>query len=552
MLLAAMALALTAMLSAPAFANPKYSGIVVDVKSGRTLYSYKADTARYPASLTKIMTLYVLFEELEAGRMSLQTPLKVSQYAASRPPSKLGLKPGSTITAKDAILALVTKSANDVAVVIAENVSGSVPAFAQRMTRTARQIGMKNTTFRNPSGLPDNAQKTTAREMALLGRAIQERFPKYYKYFNTRVYTYKGQRYGNHNRLLGRVKGVDGIKTGFIRASGFNLVTNVNTDGRHIVAVVMGGRTGASRNAQMEKLIAQYLPKATRGNRTAPMLVASAPAASAPAPRGQAAATPKVTPKPLAFAELRNVPVPGLKPQEQVMQVAALSQATRAVPVAAPAARVAPAVAPAAAPAVPAARASDASADIVTGSIAPVPQKPDLKAILHRKAMEVAAADMVPQGSAPQVVASQPAVPAPTPAVRTVRTQTIRVAALGDEVVATALPDPAPAAVTADLPDAPANSSVTVAANNAADPAPGWQVQIAAAESEDAAVAMLKRAQGALGPKLRGYDPYTEPVDSGGSTLYRARFVGFETKTAAWNACRDLKQKRFNCYAVYQ
>ncbi|WP_208985286.1 D-alanyl-D-alanine carboxypeptidase [Stappia sp. P2PMeth1] len=567
MLLAAMALALTAMLSAPAFANPKYSGIVVDVKSGRTLYSYKADTARYPASLTKIMTLYVLFEELEAGRMSLQTRLKVSQYAASRPPSKLGLKPGSTITAKDAILALVTKSANDVAVVVAENVSGSVPAFAQRMTRTARQIGMKSTTFRNPSGLPDNAQKTTARDMALLGRAIQERFPKYYKYFNTRVYTYKGQRYGNHNRLLGRVKGVDGIKTGFIRASGFNLVTNVNTDGRHVVAVVMGGRTGASRNAQMEKLIAQYLPKATRGNRTAPMLVASAPAASAPASRSQAAATPKVTPKPLAFAELRNVPVPGLKPQEQVMQMAALSQAASAVPVAAPAARVAPAAAPmaapVAAPAVPAVRAADAGADIVTGSIAPVPQKPDLKAILHRKAMEVAGTDMVPQGSAPNIAASQPAVPAPIPAVRTVRTQTIRVAALTDEAVATALPDPQPARqkaqqqqahhqARADLPDAPANSSVTVAANNAADPAPGWQVQIAAAESEDAAVAMLKRAQGALGSKLRGYDPYTEPVDSGGSTLYRARFVGFETKTAAWNACRDLKQKRFNCYAVYQ
>lgn len=547
MLLAVMALALTATLSAPAFANPKYSGIVVDVKSGRTLYSYKADTARYPASLTKIMTLYVLFEELEAGRMSLQTPLKVSKHAASRPPSKLGLKPGSTITVKDAILALVTKSANDVAVTVAENVSGSVPAFAKRMTRTARQIGMKRTTFRNPSGLPDNAQKTTARDMALLGRAIQERFPKYYKYFNTRVYTYKGRRYGNHNRLLGRVKGVDGIKTGYIRASGFNLVTNVNTGGRHIVAVVMGGRSGASRNAQMEKLIAQYLPKATRGNRTAPMLVASAPASRTPS-----AAMPKVTPKPLAFAELRNVPVPGLKPQEQVMQVAALSQTARAVPVAAPVARLAPAAVPVAAPAVPTARAADTGGDIVTGSIAPVPQKPDLKAILRRKAMEVAGADL-----APQPVAAPPSL-----AVRTVRTQTIRVAALGDDAVAAAPPSPQPAQrqnqnqahhqARADLPDAPATSSVTVAANNAADPAPGWQVQIAAAESEDAAVAMLKRAQGALGPKLRGYDPYTEPVDSGGSTLYRARFVGFETKTAAWNACRDLKQKRFNCYAVYQ
>ncbi len=446
------------------------------MKSGRTLYSYKADTARYPASLTKIMTLYVLFEELEAGRMSLQTPLKVSKHAASRPPSKLGLKPGSTIAVKDAIMALVTKSANDVAVVVAENVGGSVPAFAQRMTRTARQIGMKRTTFHNPSGLPDNRQKTTARDMALLGRAIQERFPKYYKYFNTRVYTYKGRRYGNHNRLLGRVKGVDGIKTGYIRASGFNLVTSVNTGGRHIVAVVMGGRTGASRNAQMKKLISQYLPKATRGNRTAPMLVARAETP---------ASTPKVTPKPLAYAELRNVPVPGLKPQEQLMRVAALAQPTTAIPVAAPAAPAA----------VAAARGTESASDIVTGSIAPVPQKPDLKAILRRKALQVAAADLAPQ----------PVAAPPSPGVRSVRTQTIRVAALGDEVVAAALPDPEPA--TPDLPDAPANASVTVAANNAADPMPGWQVQIAAAESEHAAVSMLKKAQGALGSKLRGYDP---------------------------------------------
>ncbi|WP_417768852.1 serine hydrolase [Stappia sp.] len=490
-IVAGLALGFTAALSAPAFANSKYSGIVVDVKSGRTLYSYKADTKRYPASLTKIMTLYVLFEELEAGRMSLQTPLKVSAHAASRPPSKLGLRKGSTIRVKDAIMALVTKSANDVAVVVAENVSGSVPAFAKRMTRTARQIGMKRTTFHNPSGLPNSKQITTARDMALLGRAIQDRFPKYYKYFGTRSYTYKGRRYGNHNRLLGRVKGVDGIKTGYIRASGFNLVTNVKTGGRHIVAVVMGGRSGASRNAQMKKLISQYLPKATRGKRTAPALVASAPAVAAP--------------KPLAYAELRNVPVPDIKPQAQLIQLAQASKPDQA--------------------------------EIITGSIIPVPQKPDLKAMLRQKALQVASLN------APRAPVAAPR----APAVRSVKTQTIRISAKPDAVAAAA-----PAATAPDLPDVPANASVTVAANNAADPVPGWQVQIAAAESEDAAIAMLKKAKGALGSGLRGYDPYTEPVESGGTTLYRARFVGFETKTAAWNACSSLKRKRFNCYAVYQ
>lgn len=274
-IVAGLVLGVTAMTAVPAFANSKYSGIVVDAKTGRTLYDYKADVRRYPASLTKIMTLYLLFEEIEAGRMSMQTPLKVSRYAASRPPSKLGLKPGSTIRAKDAILALVTKSANDVAVVVAENVSGSVPKFAKRMTRTARALGMKRTTFRNPSGLPDKAQVTTARDMATLGRAIKQRFPKYFKLFSTRSFKYKGRRYGNHNRLLGRVRGVDGIKTGYTRASGFNLVTNVETGGRHIVAVVMGGRTGASRNKQMTKLIGRYLPKASKGRYTAPSLVAN-------------------------------------------------------------------------------------------------------------------------------------------------------------------------------------------------------------------------------------------------------------------------------------
>ena len=259
---------------AQADANPRYAAIVVDAKSGKVLFERYADAKRYPASLTKIMTLFIVFEELEAGRLKLDTPLKVSAYAAGRPPSKIGFKPGQTIRVKDAILALVTKSANDVAATVAENISGSQSAFAQRMTRTARAIGMRNTRFANASGLPDNRQVTTARDMALLGRAIQDRFPKYYTYFKTRSFKYRGRTYSNHNKLLGRVKGVDGIKTGFIRASGFNLVSSVKRDNRHIVAVVMGGRSGATRNAHMTDLIQTYLPRATRGRQTAPQLVA--------------------------------------------------------------------------------------------------------------------------------------------------------------------------------------------------------------------------------------------------------------------------------------
>ncbi len=271
----------------PAFANAKYAGIVVDAKSGKTLYASSADAPRYPASLTKMMTLYVLFEELESGRLSRKSRLKVSKKAAAQPPTKLGLRPGRTISVESAIRALAVKSANDVAVVVAENVSGSVAAFAERMTRTARAIGMKRTTFRNPSGLPDKRQKTTARDMALLGRALQDRFPQYYDYFSTRRFSWGKARYRNTNRLLGTVRGVDGIKTGYTRASGYNLVTSVERDGRKIVAVVMGGRKSKSRDAQMKKLIARYLRKAKRGKRTAPLILAGTPSRKPSVPRSR-------------------------------------------------------------------------------------------------------------------------------------------------------------------------------------------------------------------------------------------------------------------------
>ncbi|WP_350334641.1 D-alanyl-D-alanine carboxypeptidase family protein [Coralliovum pocilloporae] len=259
-----------------ASANPKYASFVIDHKTGKVLHSRNADALRYPASLTKMMTLYVLFEDIEKGRFSLNSRFKVSAHAASQPPSKLGLRRGKTIRVRDAIRALVTKSANDVAVVVAENVSGSEHAFARRMTQTARSLGMSRTTFANASGLPNSKQRTTARDMAKLGRSLQDRFPTYYKFFSTRSFTYGKRRYRNHNRLLGRVKGVDGIKTGYIRASGFNLVTSVKRNGRHIVGVVMGGKTGRSRDRHMAKLIAANLPKASRGKRTSPLLIASA------------------------------------------------------------------------------------------------------------------------------------------------------------------------------------------------------------------------------------------------------------------------------------
>jgi D-alanyl-D-alanine carboxypeptidase len=243
------------------------AAIVVDAKSGRVLYSQKANASRHPASLTKMMTLYMLFAEIDGGRANLRTDISVSRHCAGQPPSRLGFKPGQTIEVGDAILALVTKSANDVACAVGEHISGTENAFAGAMTDQARRLGMKRTVFRNASGLPDGAQVTTARDMATLGLALQGRFPHYFKYFATKRFKWKGKTYSNHNELLGRVEGVDGIKTGYTRASGFNIVSSAGRGNREIVAVVLGGDTAKARDQRATELIEKYLPGSRRGRR---------------------------------------------------------------------------------------------------------------------------------------------------------------------------------------------------------------------------------------------------------------------------------------------
>src|SRR4051795_905241 len=242
--------------------SPQFSSIIVDGNSGAVLSSNNPDSARRPASLTKIMTLYLLFERLDAGKMKLDTELDVSAYASQQAPTKLGLKPGQTIRVEDAIKGLVTRSANDAAVVIAETIAGAEGDFAKLMTRKARALGMTRTVYRNASGLPDDEQVTTARDQSTLGRAIQDRFPRYYRYFSMTAFNYHGQSIRNHNRLLGKVEGVDGIKTGYTHASGFNLVSSMRRGNRHLIGVVLGGRSGGSRDAIMRNLLADNLEKA--------------------------------------------------------------------------------------------------------------------------------------------------------------------------------------------------------------------------------------------------------------------------------------------------
>ncbi|MCO5733839.1 D-alanyl-D-alanine carboxypeptidase [Rhizobium sp. SSA_523] len=279
--------AVSALASSPALANAKYAGIVVDAKTGKVLYSDDADALRYPASLTKMMTLYLTFEALESGRISLDSPVPVSAHAAAEPPTKLGVRAGGAVTVEQAIKALITRSANDMATALGEMIGGSEARFAQLMTTKARALGMTKTTYRNAHGLPNTAQMTTARDQARLGIALRQHFPQYYPLFSIRSFKFGKQTIGNHNRLLGSVRGVDGIKTGYTRASGFNLVSSVQADGRSVVAVVMGGTSGGARDAQMRKLIAAYFPQASTGrgnNLIAEVRTPSLPKTDVPVP----------------------------------------------------------------------------------------------------------------------------------------------------------------------------------------------------------------------------------------------------------------------------
>src|SRR4029078_7820363 len=254
--------------------RPPYAAIVIDDKSGQVLHEDHADEPRHPASLTKIMTLYLLFEQLEARTVKLDTPFSISTQAAIQNPTKLGLRANQTIKVEDAIKGLVTKSANDAAVVIAEALGGSEEEFAKLMTLKARMAGMTSTTYINAWGLPAVEQVTTARDQALLGHSIQHRFPIYYQYFATPSFLWRGAEMRNHNNLLGNVRGVDGIKTGYTEASGYNLVTSVRRDERHIVAVVLGGTSNAARDARMRQLIEEYISFAS-SQRTVPVIVDS-------------------------------------------------------------------------------------------------------------------------------------------------------------------------------------------------------------------------------------------------------------------------------------
>jgi D-alanyl-D-alanine carboxypeptidase len=532
--------------------SPPYSSIVVDGNSGAVLQASNPDASRHPASLTKVMTLYLLFERLDAGKIKLDTALNVSEHASEQDPTKLDLKPGQTITVEDAIKGVVTKSANDAAVVIAENLGGSEEAFAKQMTQTAHAMGMAHTTYVNASGLPDDDQLTTASDQALLGRAIQDGFPAYYKYFSTESFVYHGEAMRNHNRLLGTIEGVDGIKTGFTRASGFNLLTSVHRDGRYIVAVVMGGPSAADRDDRMRDLIGDHLREASL-HRTAPMIAEATPrdepksVAVAKLPAAPAATARHADPAATASVDahiamgandpIKPLLVKTITYRTAPVQTASLAPMPALLPVAAPATLPVPqpAVRQSSVPAPAPAQALDQPHTLVVAA----DPAPDVKAA----AAAPQARTVTPAPAKADLAALAP-ISASPPA-------TLPIAA-ATPAAAPPAAEPAPAeAATSDVaePAEPAMAEPVIASAAPVHAHGGWLIQIGAFDDEDQAKQHLSAAQLKVSATLKAADPFTERIQKGDKALYRARFAGFDRATAE-TACRQLKRSDFECMAL--
>jgi D-alanyl-D-alanine carboxypeptidase len=511
--------------------NPAFASIIVDANSGATLAATNADGLRFPASLTKIMTLYLLFERLDAGKISLNTEMPVSAHAASQAPTKLGLRPGQTIRVEDAIKGLVTRSANDAAVVIAEFIGGDEGDFAQMMTRKARALGMTRTVYRNASGLPNDDQVTTARDQSTLGRAIQERFPRYYRYFATASFNYRGRNIRNHNHLLGKVEGVDGIKTGYTRASGFNLVTNLRRGNRHLVGVVMGGRSHSSRDAIMRNLLAENLEKAS-GRRTV-VAIAERSTAEANAAVAEDAAQ--------------------SRPAAPVQVQGAIQVAAETAPPPLPPTRAVVAAAAEKAPAEPAPLTNGVIQSKALGAIpgSTEPMKPvRVKTVQVRSGkVRVASAGPTSLGAAPNDTDISGSVSARELPVQPPNHGTGK----GILGVLPATSIAAPAERQAAVDTSSRSAPPAMQSHGAIKPAAvhtGWIVQVGALESESQARQRLEAARDHANGMLGKADPFTETVVTrGDKKLYRARFAGLE-RDQAEAVCKRLKRSDISCITI--
>jgi D-alanyl-D-alanine carboxypeptidase len=489
-------LAALVLAAGPAYAA-KNASIVIDANTGRVLFSEDANGLRYPASLTKMMTLYLVFEALQSGKITMDTPVTMTRLGAAQAPSKLGLRAGKTFTVEQGILSLVTRSANDVAMSFAEFLGGSEDVFGRMMTAKARALGMRNTVYVNPNGLPDKRQVTTARDQALLGMALRQHYPQYYSYFSVRSFRFGKQVIGNHNHLLGKVAGVDGIKTGYTGAAGFNLATSAIAGGHSIVVVTLGQPSTKFRDAKVAALVKRYLPASSDGGRSFTIargpqtVIAEPPASVARVDRDDRDAADNTDVADAGDDEdgLPNAgPVPGARYGVNPLEVA--------------------------------------YADTGEATPAPVVGKTALAAEL-----KMAASSATAGGQQAEPVAPAPVLKAPTPS------------APVKKVVA-------PAAEIDNLTTASTKSEEDDEPETRGTPeANGWIIQVGTAQNAQLAKDLLQTAQDKGGKVLRSANPYTIALNDSGAKVYRARFSGFRNQDTALKACKVLKRKGVGCWA---
>ena len=492
-LLVLCAIALSGTYAGTAQAAPKQSAIVIDAFSGKVLYSSHADAKRYPASLTKVMTLYILFEKMKKGDIELNDRVVFSRHAAGMAPSRLGIKPGRSISVESAILALVTKSANDVAAAVGEKIAGTEYEFAKLMTKTAHRLGMKNTTYKNASGLPNRYQRTTARDQATLAKRMRLDFPQYYHFFSRKYFAYNGRRYKNHNNLLTKYhyRGTTGIKTGYTRASGFNLTATIERDDRYVIAVVMGGKTSKARDRRMMGLLDRFVPRAVAwadGNTR------------------------------LASAMVKNIPQPIARPvnlvsNEDRMQLASLLE-------------------------------EDDSADpdeetYADNTILPLPDPELASAQTEKDSGEKSLEDVKSFAVAAYRKAKGPVAKAGE--------------SLGSMLVT---PAHASTGEQPRAPVVKQTAGVVAAEQNWQAGAPlipegTWVIQIGAYSNQSDAVQSIRRAIRAAPDQLDAAVPVTIPVRTADNrTLYRSRFGGFDGEKSASTACGRLSRQNISCVAI--
>jgi len=496
----------------------KDAALIIDGATGKVLYARNAEALRHPASLTKMMTAYLLFEALKAGKLTLQTPLPVSAHAARQKPTKLNLRKGETISVDTAIRALVIRSANDVAVVVAEALGGTEGNFALRMTAKARELGMPDTNFHNASGLPDPLQITTAKDMATLGRRLAYDFPQYYHYFALPGFTYKGNWYTSHNNLIGRYDGADGMKTGYTNASGFNLVSSVVRQNNHLIAVVLGGRTAIRRDLEMIRLLDQTFTQIA----ASPTLVASrqVPWHS----YGQAA--------PVVTASLGVAPE---LPPASALPPSLAAAEKPAGPFANLLAMTSPAIA----------RFEDE--DSAEKKVAVDEDRAILGPVSVRQpAVPAVPADpgAIPSPNAVRPMESRTARNAPVPAIRPTPRPAYEAGGAPVQIARNIPPPPAPRpSVAADLPEGDTDDAA---------PAPGrnWTIQIGAYADQALARAQLaayaEKARDVLGQASRIVTPAS---GADGKTIWRARF-GLFAEAQARDVCSRLTSRGQTCFAA--